>query len=250
MADWMTILVIVSIALNIFMLAISIYQLVRRKKSLAYREVSEIPLPERDVGIRNIHLLRMTFMNDGKEDISEKDFIEPITLVFNPQAKVWCASAKDRIPKHIQIPFEYQKGSNTVGVRANLLKPKEWFTTDFIVEEYENYDITARIVDVKKLREYKRLTPPNILSGYFFIFLYICILAYDMITEQMKLTSLLVLSIFVLIIGELIFLIILYPTKRSLGKATKKFTENEIQEAIIQLRNEGIIKPLRSDNSA
>lgn len=56
-------------------------------------------------------------INDGKEGISEKDFIEPTTSTFSPQAKVWSASAKDRNPKNIQASFEYQKGSNTLGIR-------------------------------------------------------------------------------------------------------------------------------------
>ncbi len=151
------------------------YWTARKKKSFVYRKISEILLPKQDIfhvigrkDVENLYLLRMKFINNGKENILKQDFVKPIAVKFNPQARVYRVSESDRNPENMHIDFDYQVGGNIVEIRKNFVGPEEWFVADFYIENYEECNIEARIADIKKLEVYEPHKFLDILSRYFF----------------------------------------------------------------------------------
>jgi len=160
--------------------------------------------------VKNIHLLLVKIINDGNKHILEEDFIEPITFKFNHQAKVLDTEIQDSDPKNIKMSFD-SRTNNVVEIMPVLLNPGDWFVLKLLVSEYEDFELGARIIGVRKLTIYKY---PRFYLGRFILSLFLSFIIFMFggiaIIEKFPLTST-HFAIFVFGIAAIIFLInILY----------------------------------------
>ena len=156
----------------------------RKKKSLAYDIVTDSSLivgeaikPEVDILFRgekveDVHLLEVKIINNGNEHVKEEDYKKPITFEFNPDAEIMDMSAEKRSSDSIQISFNL-KAQNMVEITPNLLNKKDWFIAKFLINKYEDFNLSLRAIDIGKIGEY---TPPSYL--YFKLFQSILIILF------------------------------------------------------------------------
>ena len=135
----------------------------RNRKSLSYEIISNTPLlssneliRERlqilydDVAVKNVHLLIIKLMNDGKQPIIKTDFIKPLNFKLPEQSKILSFETLELKPKNLDVELNFSE--NNLFLKTDLLNSKDSITLKIIASSYDfNIMADARIVGVKEI---------------------------------------------------------------------------------------------------
>jgi len=140
--------------------AITIYQQFS-KKSLAYIVLSEIPLLSINKAIKSkleiyfdgtpikdVYLVVLKIINNGRLPISSKDYEEPLSFNFGQNANILEADIVDKSPPILKPKFSYRTPPNKISFEPFLLNKKDFITIKLIIDQYDRIISEGRIVGV------------------------------------------------------------------------------------------------------
>ncbi len=175
------------LAIVFFIISVYLTFKLRRKKSLAYETVtdtslisvgkaieSEVDIIFQGKKVEDVHLLQVRIMNDGNEHVKKEDFKKPITFEFNPDVEIMDKSAKKKSSENIEVTLDL-KAQNVVEVIPTLLNKKDWFIVNFLLNKYENFNLSLHAVDIGEIKVYR---PPFLIHYNLALSLMILLIAF------------------------------------------------------------------------
>ena len=152
------------IALLALLISIIIFQINKKKKSLAFLVISDTQLQSlndiesgnlqviyKDSPVKNVHLLVLKIINNGNLPIATRDFDEPLCFSFGEQSKILNGGIIDQDPKTLLTTFSVI--SNKIRIEPLLFNPKDHITFKLLVSGYENVEPTTRIVGIREVNQ-------------------------------------------------------------------------------------------------
>ncbi|MEZ6192149.1 MAG: hypothetical protein R3C45_12795 [Phycisphaerales bacterium] len=105
------------------------------------------------IPIRVLSRLTCVFVNSGKTPILPDEFIAGPSLVFKPGVRILDAAIESKQPNDLEIDLKFIKLSNVIEPNFSLMNPGDFVRVSLLVDgDPENFDISARIVGVSKVR--------------------------------------------------------------------------------------------------
>ncbi len=222
-----------SIEILAIVAALLIFFWQQRKKILTYFIITKIQVISvsrgfqekikvlyNDEPINNVFLFEVMVINSGIIPIRPSDYIEPICLSFNQNAKVISAEVSEQSEGSLGIDINTENPSHsTILITNKLLNPKDFFVVKAVVGESDGeFSIKARIAGLKKIKQYPLYKYAKLI---FFAFFLLALLVFGIIIVFPKLSTddkfvLFIIWFFLLIIlSNLVYNKITPPIKRS-----------------------------------
>lgn len=157
-------------------IAVLIYFLQRRKKSLSYQVISETPLLTVKEGLEgnikilfgekpvpNVHLVVLRILNNGNIPILSNEFQNDLRFSFGQKTTILSAEVTDTLPKTFKPTIAIE--SDCVVLQPTLLNGGDMATIKLLLAGYNNkIECDSRIVGVKDV---KRVNESFNLSGIY-----------------------------------------------------------------------------------
>lgn len=201
----------------------------RNRKSLSYEVISNTPLlssneliRERlqilydDVPVKNVHLLVLKIINDGKQPITGSDFIKPLSFKLPEQSNILSFETLSLKPENLDVELNFSE--NNLYLKTDLLNSYDSITLKIIASSYD-FELTAdaRIVGVKEIKRINsNVKSVKRVYGSLIGFVIICLLLSIFLLQPP-------LNIYVPVLGILIAMMMFYEVR----DFVKKFTEIE-----------------------
>lgn len=155
----------VLVAVIAIVVSIVIYRRQTHRKALTYNVKSVYPLltgteelqgrlqvQVDGVPVNNIDLMFIEFSNSGNVPIERGDFDNPVTVVFEPPARIISVVVDSEEPEGIGATLSVQHDS--VALNPLLLNSGDKVTLKFILSSNtKKYSISGRVVGVKSIRK-------------------------------------------------------------------------------------------------
>lgn len=142
----------------------------RRRKSLSYQILTETQLisvhkeAKERISIlfdgkpaKDVSLLIFKLINDGNISISSSDFEVPLTFNFKETVEIISAEVTETSEKSLKPKISFLK--NKINLEPTLLNTKDNFLIKVLINNYEKpFEIEARIIGVKQIKEYEEVS--------------------------------------------------------------------------------------------
>ncbi len=157
-------------------IAVFIYLLQRRKKSLSYQVISEAPLLTVREGLEgnikilygeklvpDVHLVVIRILNNGNTPILSSDFEENLQFSFGQKTAILSAEVTDSLPKTFKPAIDVE--ADHIVLQRTLLNGGDEATIKLLLAGYNNtIECYSRIVGIKDV---KRTSESFNLSGMY-----------------------------------------------------------------------------------
>lgn len=148
--------------------AVEVYFLQRKKKSLSFRVVTNTSLLPLDEAVKseakdklqilfdgkpvqNVHLLELEILNDGNVPIPTSDFERPLTFKLGTVTKILVEPELVRVSGRSLKPT-WGSATNSIHIDPLLLNSKDSMIFKFLLDEFDGaIDADTRIVGVKEI---------------------------------------------------------------------------------------------------
>lgn len=141
----------------------------RNRKSISYEILSNAPLLSaneiiRDriqilydgLPVKNVHLLTLKVINDGRLSIVNSDFVKPLCFKFPEDAQILSFEVIDLKPNNLEVELTCKE--NSLFVRTDLLNSSDSITMKVIASSYKfDLSLYARIVGIKEVRRTNKM---------------------------------------------------------------------------------------------
>ncbi len=141
----------------------------RNRKSISYEILSNAPLLSANEVIRdriqilydgspvkNVHLLTLKVINDGRLPIVNSDFIKPLCFKFPEDAQILSFEVIDLKPNNLEVELTCKE--NSLFVKTDLLNSSDSITMKVIASSYKfDLNLYARIVGIKEVRRTNKM---------------------------------------------------------------------------------------------
>jgi hypothetical protein len=109
--------------------------------------------------IANVNLFKIEITNSGNKEISEKNYIEPITIFFGNQSQILLADITEYKPT--RFPISLSNDGKTIKFSKTLFNSGESFTVKTLVSNPEFYGVYGRIAGGKIQQTISKTESPN-----------------------------------------------------------------------------------------
>ena len=103
--------------------------------------------------VKNVHLLNLRFINNGKESISSSDYERPLIIKVNENAKILTQEIIDENPDNLGVSVNCDNHKLTIS--PVLLNSRDCFSVKALISDFEDKPkIDGRINGIKKIEKY------------------------------------------------------------------------------------------------
>jgi hypothetical protein len=151
-------------------IAIVVYLLQRRRKELSYQHTITPMLPQQrqaleeflNMKLPDTYEVVLKLVNSGNLSIKSKDFVSPVTVVFDKPTQVWGSGITETEPASAQSTTKLTTVTSSRATEATLklllLNPGDSVTMKFMVDHFDRrVTVDGRIVGVKEIKNVDKL---------------------------------------------------------------------------------------------
>jgi hypothetical protein len=177
------------LGLSTIIVAIIIFFLQRRKKSLAYDVIANTSLLALDeeikgkiqilydgTSVQKVHLLILHIMNDGNVPIIKSDFESPLTFEFGENTRILSAELIKTEPANLKPEFWGSPSESNISLEPLLLNSKDSIQLKLLLAQFEGIkEVGARINGVREVKDFR--IRKKVLAGFGFAYGLIILIA-------------------------------------------------------------------------
>jgi hypothetical protein len=163
-------------------LALFLHALERRKKSLAYEIVLNMPIDDevqvslRGKPAKDIQLVVIKLINNGNVPIKSSDFESPINFCFGQNSRIIHAGIQEAKPPTLKPISKIKPGC--VIINPTLVNANETILLEVLVSNYSGpIDCTARIVGISEIKMLIKTTAKLIYYEVFLLYIGLTLVA-------------------------------------------------------------------------